>query len=398
LEKLAVWCSVPAGVIGALLTGCRGLTEFNTYALDADNCLVMATMCGRLMTLEINEIRNSTVGTLDEKVATIANLSCLRKLHITFSACCEFSSAMENIARSCSMLVDVTLHLLPNVCAVEFARHCPAMTHFCATLNDPVSPELLNAIAHGWPHLRRLLLERNVAEPDWTDAHDTALVDLISRSRVLTQLVCISGKSPLFISPIDIRDRYAALEAFNPSMSALRLLWVTRLSASALSAILACCPLLCEITHVAPAQTAFLHTLAASCVKEISFCGAALLPSDLKAFRSLRIVQVWDIAQGMENALVGIATRSPGLERLTLTFRERPKMDFFPSLLRHAAALVELTVERVKGVGDGIDTDSSGEDEEGGVVNREFEVSVAGAMKTFADLLCPSLEWVSIVF
>jgi hypothetical protein len=361
LERLTLWECVPPAIVAAVLTTCRGLTELGMMHFDADNFSLMGAFATNLRTLSIVDIYNNSEGTLDEKISAIAMLSHLRKLEIIGEPCCEFKMAIERIAVSCSQLTDVHLHLLPTVGAVQFAMHCPAMTHFRASLSNAVSPQLLNAITTGWLQLRCLILEHEMSSPEWSDGHESALINLVSQLRWLTQLVCVNGNFPSLCNPVDIAARGISPDVADVTMSALFQPWVTRLSAHALRIVLTRCPLLNEIVYTAAAEPASLRTLAVSHIKDLNFPGERMTTECLDACQRLVSLRIWNVAPGYEYALTGLAQRSPGLRHLAITFTERPNMEFFPALLCHARSLEKLHVETMKHTNEG---DSGSDSEE----------------------------------
>jgi hypothetical protein len=410
LEEFEMAGDAPPCVIASVLTSCRRLTTFTTSAFDINNCPVLSAFCTGLSKLSINGFQNGGTANAQARLCALANLTSLRSLDLYSVDCSKYATAMSSIAASCSKLADVRLHLLTSESAMTFARHCTHMITFRCSLRDPISAQLLQAISSRWPCLRRLYLECKSKAHTWSDEHDAAVVNLIRRLPRLHVLVCVNSAIPPFLLVGSLWDEFAAPKPhWTPRKSALRLLWVTRLSASALNMIVARCPLLYEIAHIAPPEACYLAALAASRVKSVNFPGTGVGPAQLRDFRGLRELQMWYVQEGMESALHALAQRSPGLTLLTLIFQTRPGLRWFPEMLRCLPALEELDIEVRKrecwdvsdhgddsdsSESDGGDNDSDGGQD--GVNNPTFVSAVGDTIEAFAEMVCPNLASVEV--
>jgi hypothetical protein len=389
LEYLRLSCTVSPAYLAALFSSCKNLTTLHVRIIQIDSLAVLTTMCNRLTRLEAD------IGFHDKvemaRLCTIANLRGLQDLSLPAVDCSKCDTAMRAIATSCIHLKEVRLYLVSTDALAEFARSCPAMQSFIARVSSAVSPELLNTIAQSWKDLRHLVLRHNMVQCEWTDQHDAAVVNLIRQVLCLQVLILINGRKPAFLGVYDtVPWSVTQLPRSSSATSALREIWVTRLSAGGLKTVLTSCPDLRKVIHVTPADPAFLATLAESNVTDVSFTCTGVTTRQLVAFRNLTALQLWDIGEGHERAIVEVAENCPGLETIRLRFKRRPSLCLFPNILRHVPGLRGLSVKAGALV-----TDS---DEESGAENTAgsdpaFVKDAVRAIEAFVELLCPSMDW-----
>jgi hypothetical protein len=211
----------------------------------------------------------------------------------------------------------------------------------------------------------------------------------------LTHFTCVDSDTPPYPDPEDAEDCEFAHIASCSGSSPLLVLWVPRLSATALSSVFALCPNLGEILHTAPAEPEFLTALAASSVKSVGFSWVGVSRDLLAQFRDLQDLCLWDIGPGAEKALVSLAARCPWLDKLTLFFKQRPSLCLFLDVLRHTPALSELNVEGPEPD----DADYGVDGERGEDRHPEYEELVADAKNAVCALvraLCPDCHAPSI--
>jgi hypothetical protein len=199
---------------------------------------------------------------------------------------------MCRIAASCIQLRVVSLHQISDYSAMAFARHCPLMEVFHASLADPISPAVLDTIADRWRSLCVLLLQHKIQPWEWTDAHDTALVNVIQRLPKLTNITYVDNDAPPYLRLDNFRDYEREPTASGTGISPLLLLWVPSLSVAALSTILARCPGLTEVITTTPAEPEFLAVLAASDVTSVVFCWSSACQDVLGQFSDLLKLRV----------------------------------------------------------------------------------------------------------
>jgi hypothetical protein len=317
------------------------------------------------------------------EIRSIARLNELRKLHIRDTASSKFPAAVLVIAASCCQLSDVRLERLPMPCAMAFVEHCAKMRAFHVTLNEPVPATFLAAIAERWTDLKNLVLRHAERESPthWSDAHTAAVLCLIQQRPKLEQLVCVNGAVPHFVVIDSLLLPYTATKAVPQATSALKLLWVTRITPPALQTILQSCPMLSEFAHMAAIDNESLTALAASRVKAVSFLNTGVRSSALSGFVGLTILRLWDIGEGREDALTALAERCPGLTAIYLSFRKRPSLALFPNMLRHTPALRDLMIS----------APLRGEDGEPQVPGA-FKSEVLDTVKALIRALCPQIS------
>jgi hypothetical protein len=381
--------------IAVLISACHQLTEISLQQLSMTNLVVLTTFCPRLRVLESSI--DAGPGSAEE-LSAIGTLTDLRKLNLTCnSAHPQFHSAITAVASSCQLLIHVSLKPLTVEGAMVFVTHCQGMQHFESTLDDAVATSLLDAIAASWQDLRQLLLWSDAHTSFWSDAHDSAVVNLIKHVPSLTHLVCFIRKEMWFLRRHLVHrscDLWYLFPPIVPVPSALRLLWVTQLSLSAMNAVISHCPALKDVAHAAKADPPVLNALAASNVKTVNFPGTGVHADMLDPFDDLHGLQMWNIEEKREEALEALAERSPALKVLKLQFNKRPPFRFIPDVLQHTRGLEALYVGIVEPAEESSDSSDS-EEEDSGLAARQ---AMAEAMEAVAQVICPLLTDVGVEF
>jgi hypothetical protein len=180
--------------VAVLLGACRNLTNVSLRPLSMANLAVLT----RLRDLKVSIDSESKSA---KKLSKECNLPNLQRLDlICYCTHPHFPSAVYTIATSCQWLMNVGVNPLNVESAMAFVTHCPGMRHFEATLDDAITPPLLDAIAANWKNLHHLLLWRKADFSVWSDEHDTAVVNLIQRVTSLTHLMCFNGTEAIFLN------------------------------------------------------------------------------------------------------------------------------------------------------------------------------------------------------
>jgi hypothetical protein len=281
----------------------------------------------------------------------------------------------------------------------HFINHCPLMQFFEADSAGLISPYVLDIIAEKWKDLHSLLLPSRFVINDWSESHESAVMNLIAQVPRLLQLCYAENRSRFNLDSYKLLISIAADSEASSKVSPLRLLWVERLPFASCKSIFASCLNLEVFGHTQPLEGQLFRVLGASKVTKVHLSGSGVRYEQLSILHGLHTLELWDVEQKMEVAIAQLCMRSPRMINIYLEFKKRPSLHLFPSMLSHTPLLRDLYVGIIRNADEvnSDDGDSDGDDD-GRILrlktkHRRFVDESAEAMRTFAKFLCPCLEY-----
>jgi hypothetical protein len=341
LIDLEIGGPIMTSALAVLVTVNPSLLSLRSFGQQLDEVILTATkrFCRGLQILETRAQLN-----VENGLHHVSAMAALRVLRLPEVCGADNCLPLLTIATNCLQLEEVRLNFIQRQTLSEFADRCPNIQVFEASLCESVTASVLGSITTRWTQLRTLILLQEEGAIDWSYAMQSALLRLIQRCHTLTTLVCMETLSWEKIGTSEELCGLLSRPVVNEGIaslftSQLQRLWLQALTREALQTVLAICPLLTEVIHLESLPPQCFTLLSAPRLKSVGLSCAGCKAPALASLVALSQLRLWDIGEGLDDALVDLCSRSPALQTLSLHFAKRPDLSVISRMLRHVPSL-----------------------------------------------------------